>query len=566
MPDDPRNFWTVQYGLTAYSDLFTPRQLSAMTTFSDLVSEARERVKTDALAAGVRDDGIALQNGGTGGAAYADAVALYLAAFVSRFLDLNNALCQWRSDPAKQHVGHLFARQAIPMVWDFAEANPIGPSAGGFDKTFLFLPKVFPFLPTQSRGVATQADAQNQRLSVDKVVSTDPPYYDNIGYADLSDFFYVWLRRSLRSVFPDLFSTLTVPKADELVASPYRHGGTDRAEVFFLDGMTEAMHRLAEQAHPAFPITVYYAFKQAESRGPDGGVNTGWDTFLGAVIRAGLSISGTWPLRTELANRMLSSGTNALASSILIVCRARAKDAERITRRSFDDALRREMAPAVAKLLQGAIAPVDLQQAAIGPGMAVFSRYGAVIEANDQPMSVRTALQLINRQLYEVLSGQDAEYDDDTRWALAWFEQFGHAEGVFGTAETLATGIGISVDGLKRAGIVASGAGKVRLLKRDELDADWDPRSDARLTVWEVVQHLIRALLQGGEDRAGELLAGCGTAAESARDLAYRLFVVCERKGWAAEAGPYNALGVAWPAIAQRAANAPTSASQPRLV
>ena len=384
-------------------------------------------------------------------------------------------------------------------------------------------------------------------------LSTDPPYYDNIGYADLSDFFYIWLRLSLRSVLPNLFSTMAVPKSEELVATPYRHGSKQKAEVFFLNGMTEAMHRLAEQTHPAFPVTIYYAFKQSETESDTGISSTGWETFLDAVIRAGFALSGTWPMRTELENRMIGSGTNALASSIVLVCRPRPADAPTTTRREFINQLKAELPVALAHLQKGNIAPVDLAQSAIGPGMAVYTRYSKVLDAAGNLLSVREALALINQTLDEVLAEQEGDFDADTRWALAWYEQHGFGEGQFGVAETLSKAKNTSVSGMVNAGILESKAGRVCLLKPSELPSDWDPTTDTRLTVWEMVHQLIRVLEAGGEGAAAELVAKLGSKAEIARELAYRLYTICERKKRAQEALSYNALVQSWPEIVRLA-------------
>ena len=404
-----------------------------------------------------------------------------------------------------------------------------------------------------SFGSASQANATNQRVSTNSVVSTDPPYYDNIGYADLSDFFYVWLRRSLRSVFPDLFATLAVPKTDELVATPYRYGSKEKAEKFFLAGMTLAMQRLADQAHLAFPVTIYYAFKQSESRGDTGVASTGWETFLDAVLRAGLGVSGTWPMRTELGNRMVGRGTNALASSIVLVCRPRPTDAPVATRREFLDALKAELPEALHQMQQGNVAPVDLAQAAIGPGMAVFTRYAQVLNASGDALSVRQALVLINQTLDEVLAEQEGDFDADTRWALAWFEHLGFAEGEYGIAETLSTAKNTSVAGMMAAGILRSGTGKVRLLRPDELPEDWVPDSDTRLIVWEAVHHLVRVHDKEGEDAAASLMSKLGPNAEAARELAYRLYRICDQKNRSQEALGYNALVQSWPEVARLA-------------
>ncbi|HND39783.1 MAG TPA: hypothetical protein PLH41_12345, partial [Accumulibacter sp.] len=557
LPDDPRNFWTVQYGLTTYGDLFTPRQLAALTTFSDLVQEARQWVKRDAMAAGLPDEGEALARGGGGAVAYAEAVAVYLAFAVDRVVDRHTSVATWDSSPSKLQLRNTFARQAIAMTWDFGEGNPFCMSSGTWSPSVEWVAKSLDFLPGVPSGVALQADACTQDASRHRAVSTDPPYYDNIGYADLSDFFYVWLRRSLKPVFPDLFATLTVPKAEELVATPYRHGGKGKAEAFFLDGMTQAMQRLAEQAHPAFPVTIYYAFKQAESGGADGTTNTGWDTFLAAVIEAGFSISGTWPMRTELGNRMIGSGTNALASSIVLVCRQRPATAPTATRRDFISALKAELPQALARLQAGNIAPVDLAQAAIGPGMAVYTRYAKVLDAEGKALPVRAALVLINQTLDEVLAEQEGDFDADSRWALTWFEQTGFAEGDYGVAEQLSKSRNTSVGGLAEAGILLSRAGRVRLLKPAELPANWDPLTDKRLTHWEIVHQLIRALESGGESAAAGLVAKLGSKAETARELCYRLYTLCERRKRAAEAMAYNGLVQSWPEIARLAAEKP---------
>ena len=565
LPDDPRNFWTVQYGLTTYGDLFTPRQLVALTTFSDLVGEAMQQVRRDAFAAGLADDPTPLRDGGTGATAYAEAVGVYVGFGVDRLADRSSTICGW--DTGYTKIRNTFGRQAIPMTWDYCEGNAFSESTGNFEDLLEWVEKFLIQSPASVQGHAQQIDAQTQSISSNKIVSTDPPYYDNIGYADLSDFFYVWLRRSLRPVFPDLFSTLAVPKAEELVATPYRHGSKERAESFFLDGMTEAMHRLVEQAHPAFPVTIYYAFKQSETESAEGTSSTGWETFLDAVIHAGFGISGTWPMRTELSNRMIGSGTNALASSIVLVCRQRATDATTATRREFVAALKAELPTALRHLQEGNIAPVDLAQAAIGPGMAIYTRYTKVLDAEGKPVPVREALALINQVLDETLAEQEGDFDADSRFAIAWFEQHGFAEGEFGVADVLARAKNTSVDGLREASILESKRGKVRLLKAAELPEDWDPALDARLTHWEAVHHLIRALEAGGESAAAALVTGLGSRAETARELAYRLYTVCERKKRAAEALSYNALVQSWPEIARLAAGEPllSTPSQPAL-
>ena len=544
---NPRDIRTQLYGLTKYGDLFTPRQLVALATFSDLVGEARELIKRDAVAAGLADDPKPLRNGGTGGTAYAEAVGVYLGLIVSKSTDSNNSLCPW--EPVAQCTRQMFGRQAIPMLWDYGEANPLHDSSGGISTNISVSCRAFScFANSDLQSFACQGDASSQTTSEGKLVSTDPPYYDNIGYADLSDFFYVWLRRSLKAVFPDLFATLAVPKSEELVATPYRHGTKEKAEIFFLDGMTQAMHRLAEQSHPAFPVTIYYAFKQTEGDGAEGTTNTGWDTFLAAIINAGFAISGTWPIRSEMT-AALKTLSNSLASSIVLVCRKRSVSAPTATRREFITALKAELPQALAHLQRGNIAPVDLAQAAIGPGMAVYTRYSKVLDAEGKPLTVREALALINQTLDEALAEQEGDFDADSRWALTWFEQSGFDEGEYGLAEQLSKSKNTSVAGMVEAGIVESKRGKVRLLRPSELPQDWDPMSDSRLTAWEIVHHLIRVLASGGEGAAAALVAKLGAKAESGRELCYRLYTMCERKKRADDALAYNGLVQSWPEI-----------------
>lgn len=551
LPDDPRNFWTINYGLTKYGDLFTPRQLVALTTFSDLVSEAIERCYADARAVGMSDDNKGLDDGGKGARAYAQAVGVYLGFAVSKVSNIGSSIASWMND--RGAFRETFARQAIPMAWDFAEANSFADAGGSFDSAIDKGAMSIRDFPRSGAGVAVQQDAQSQIISTGKVISTDPPYYDNIGYADLSDFFYVWLRRSLRPIFPNLYATMAVPKTEELVASPYRHGGKDQAEAFFLSGMKDALHNLATQSHPGFPVTIYYAFKQAETKGDEGTTSTGWITFLQAVLDAGFALSGTWPVRTEGAGRMIASGTNALASSIVLVCRKRSAEATSISRREFLRELNTALPDALDEMTRGGVnspvAPVDLSQAIIGPGMAIFSKYSAVLEADGTPMSVKTALQLINRFLAE------DDFDADTQFCLHWFDQFGWNEGKFGEADVLARSKGTSVDGVKTAGVVSAGGGVVRLLRPSDYPTDWDPKTDARLPVWESLHHLIRIFRAQGETAAGRTLAAivsrpaASGQAEAIRQLAYRLYTVCERSGRAEDARAYNELIASWSPI-----------------
>ena len=556
MPDNPRWFSPPLYGLTTYGDLFTPRQLVALTTFSDLVQEAIAKCRNDALASGMSDDGLGLEASGTGAQAYAEAVGVYLAFAVDKVADRGSSLGRWDPTPTQSGIINAFSRQALPMTWDFAESNPLGEASGNFLSAVILVCKNFINFSANNLGHALQLCANQQNTSINKIISTDPPYYDNIGYADLSDFFYIWLRRSLRKVFPSLYATMSVPKEEELVATPYRHGGKEAAETFFLHGMTEAIRNLAIQAHPAFPVTIYYAFKQSETKAEKGTSNTGWETFLEAVLSAGFAICGTWPMRTELGNRMISSGTNALASSIVLVCRKRPEDAPSISRREFLRELNDVLPTAFDEMTRGGVnspvAPVDLSQAIIGPGMAVFSKYKSVLEADGSPMSVKNALRIINR----FFGGED-DFDNDTMFCLSWFESNGWAAGKFGDADVLARAKGTSAAGLAEAGVVASGGGEVRLLRWQDMPEGWNPLHDNRKPVWESLHQLIRSLNLHGEGPTGKLLALCGTQSGAIRSLAYRLYTLCERKGWAEDARAYNELVVAWPNIEQASIQVP---------
>lgn len=547
LPDNPRDFKTPNYGLRTFADLFTPRQLTALVTFSDLVQEAREKVLADAKkSAALPDDASPLAEGGTGPQAYADAVATYLAFALDKSANYWSSLCGWHS--GRDIIMSTFGRQALPMVWDFAEANPLSGSSGNFLSGVRSAAESLVNAPHGCTGSANQIDATADAAYSGEIISTDPPYYDNIGYADLSDFFYVWLRRSIGSVYPQLFATLLTPKTQELIASLYRHDGSkQKAAEFFETGLGSAIGQWRHHGHPDYPTTIFYAFKQAETDA-GGTASTGWETFLTGVIEHGFAITGTWPMRTELTGN-LKKNVAALASSVVLVCVPRPEDAPLATRREFLDALKAELPEALRNLQSGNIAPVDLAQATIGPGMAVFSRYSKVMESDGSGMSVRTALSIINQSLDEVLAEQEGEFDSDTRWAVAWFEQFGVEEGPFGDADNLARAKNTAVSGLVEAGILHSGGGSVRLLRRDELPEDWDPARDDRLTIWEVVQHLIRILENDGEAAAAVLVKQLGGAAETARDLAYRLYTISERKKWAQEALAFNGLVIAWPEL-----------------
>jgi putative DNA methylase len=559
LPYDPRSIWCPSYGLTRFEDLFTARQKLALVTLMDLVSSIRAEVREAAAMRIASADHRSLAGGGEGPDAYAEAVVMYLAFAVSKLLDNCSSLCGWHSGASHQKIRSVYGRQSLPMVWDFAEGNVISDSTGNFFRQAELIVKVLENLPIGPRGEAVQSDATNAWPNEDYVFSTDPPYYDNIPYADLSDFFYVWLRAMLRETYPDLLRTLVTPKGPELIATPYRHDGSkDAGMKFFEDGLGRAFERMATAANPAYPITIYYAFKQSESafgaEGEKQTASTGWETMLEGIIRAGLTINATWPVRSELANRMIASGTNALASSIVLVCRPLAAEAEQVTRREFISALKRELPEALETLQQGNIAPVDLPQSTVGPGMAIFSRYKAVLEADGKPMRVRQALQLINQVLDEFLTKTEGELDTDTRAAITWFEQYEYRADKAGFLDQIARARNTSTSGLQQAGIFAIEGDKARLLPRDELRADWDPIEDPRLTVWECTQHLIKAL-EEGEAKAGALLAKIKAriSEDAPRALAYRLYTACERRGWAKEARAYNELVASWPHIQEGA-------------
>ena len=537
LPEKALGFRVQLYGMTQHQDLFTQRQLAALTTFSDLVSETRERVEADAAKMGLGKEGD-----------YADAVATYLAFNIDQLANHQSTICGWNS--TNSQMRSVFARQAIPMVWDFAESNPFCRSSGSFYNLHERQVKGFQAIPTNQAAEVAQADAASTIWDIDlSLISTDPPYYDNIGYADLSDYFYIWLRRSLRQIYPNLFNLMLVPKAEELIATPHRFDGDkSKAEEHFLKGLGKAFHMMRNRTHPSYPMTIYYAFKQSKTDKEDSGVaSTGWETMLEGLLESGFQITGTLPMRTEKIGRSVEIGTNALASSIVLVCRPRPDNAKMATRRDFIAALRRELPDGLRHLQEGNIAPVDLAQAAIGPGMAVFSRYRNVLESDGNPMRVRTALQIINGELDTYFAEQEGDLDPDTRFCIAWFEQHGMEGAAFGEADVLARAKNSSVEEIAESGVLQASVGRVRLLSRDEYPDAWDPTSDNRLNTWKCTQYLIRSFNQDGETEAARLvnLLGGGPS-EDARELAYRLYAICERKGWAQEALAYNTLVTSW--------------------
>lgn len=551
-PKNPRWFSPPAYGMETFGDLFTDRQLVALNTFTDLVHLAREQIENDAIEYHGSDP-TPIRDGGTGGKAYAEAVSVYLAFAISKLTNLGSTVTSWMSD--RGALRETFARQAIPMVWDYAEVNFFSNSGGNWLTPIEKISKSVADFPARGFGSVNQINAGEVQYEFGTVISSDPPYYDNIGYADLSDFFYCWLKQSLKPTFPDLFGVLATPKTEELVATPYRHGGNDAAERFFLEGMTAAIARMAERSSTAIPATIYYAFKQSEVD-QEGVSSTGWATFLQAVISAGFSVLGTWPIRTESPGRLIAKGTNALANSVVLVCRKKDATAESVTRAEFIRTLKRELPPAIAELQAANVSPADMPQSAIGPGMGVFSRYAAVLEADDSPMTVKTALQLINTQLDEYLNDLHGEFDAETRFTATWFQQHGFDKGEYGTANSIATARGISVESVKHAGIVESSAGSVRIFKRDEIDPEWDPETDDHFTIWEACQHLIRTLENDGEYAAAELLKKIGSErAETVKDLAYYLYDVCGNKRQdAKEATSYNGLIAVWTDLTRLAA------------
>ena len=568
VPEQALGFRVQLYGMDEYNKLFTPRQLTALTTFSDLVNEARELSTQDALAAGLADDDVPLREGGRGVHGYGEAVSVYLAFALNKVANSLSSIAIWSS--SRDQSVTTFGRQAIPMTWDYPEVNPFAGAAGDISVSYDSTCRNLQSLPATKCGIAIQEDAMSLE-SYPQIISTDPPYYDNIGYADLSDYFYVWMRRSLQDVYPNEFGTMLVPKSAELIASTYRHGSKGAAKQFFELGMLESFSGFREFVRHDFPVTVYYAFKQQDAgflgfNSKTEVANTGWETMLSSLIKSGFGVVGTWPMRTERATG-LKAGVNALASSIVLVCRPRPEDAPATSRRLFLDALRAELPGAIAEMKTGSIAPVDMAQATIGPGMAIYSRYSAVLEADGERLTVRAALGLINAALDEVLAEQDAELDPETRFAVGWFEENGFKKGDFGRADVLARGKNTSVESVELAGLVEAAAGNVRLINWREYEPGaYDPGQDARPTVWEATHHLIERLSNDGEAEAAKLYARLpAEIPDEARDLAYRLHNICDRKGWAGDALDYNVLVSSWSEISRLAGSRELSGAQAEL-
>jgi putative DNA methylase len=531
---DPRNIWCPSYGLDTFDKLFTNRQLTTLNTFNKLISEIQNMIVNDG-----------------GSQEYASAVAVYLAFAIDKMADVNSSVCSWINTNGV--IRNTFARQAIPMVWDYVESNPFSNSTGCYDLILGKITECIEKLPGTQAGFVNQNNAQNDNGLRNIVISTDPPYYDNIAYANLSDYFYVWLRQSLRNFYPDMFRTMLVPKAEELIASPYRFdGNSDKARKFFEDGMLETFSLIYSYAKSDIPVTVYYAYKQSDDDESDKTASTGWETMLMAIIKAGFSITGTWPMRTERAGRMIDVDTNALASSIVLVCRKRPTDAPICTRRDFINTLKRELKPALAKLQASNIAPVDLAQSAIGPGMGVYSRYSKVLEADGTPMSVRSALQIINQELDHYFTEQDGELDRDSRFCVDLYTQYAYNDMKFGEADVLARAKNTSVEKLEARNVLYAQKGVVRLLTRDEIP---DKLEHSERIIWLLTQQLTRAMEKDGVLGVAKIVADIFTSEpEQAKALAYRLFTIAERKGWAAEAFAYNSLVIGWPDVESKAA------------
>jgi len=563
IPNNPRDFKTPNYGLDTFGKLFTNRQLVALNTFSDLVGEVQEKIYADALASDRRaTPGASLHVSTDDAKSYSQSVAVYLAIMVSKAADRLSNICTWDSSTKTEGTRNVFARQSIPMVWDYSEANPFVDSSGGIRKAEKAIFETIRLLPVLRQGNVSQLNASSR--SYDGVlICTDPPYYDNINYSDLSDFFYIWLRRSLGATFPALFSTLLTPKSEELIANPYRQGGRDEAVRFFEEGFKRVFSRIRCGVPGDFPMILFYAFKQAESD-ENGEASTGWETLLEGLIQSGWVITATWPIRTELGNRMLGHNKNTLASSVVLACRPRPEHSQVIDRRGLINALKAELPGALRLLQQGGIAPVDMAQAAIGPGMAVFSRYAKVTEPNGSPMRVREALKIINQMLAEVLSDQEGDFDSDTRFCVKWFESYGFDEGKYGEAESLSKAMNTAVDGLERAGVLKARAGIVRLLSPDELPDAYNPLADDRISVWEVVMHLAKRLDERGIGAAAEFMAAAKRRIDldTAKELTYLLFSICERRNWAKTALLFNALGSSWTVIEQESRSAPAASIQ----
>lgn len=526
---------SVVYGFDTFDKLFNDRQSYSLKELASLISEMRSYIRNDILDSGCSKEF---------SEEYSIVMVDYLSLALSRALDFNNRFTGWNA--SNQKIMHLFGSHRIPMVWDYGEANITSNVVGGLPQIVEFLAKCIERVQPRARGSVTLAPAQEISFGEMTVVSTDPPYFDNVPYSNLSDFFYMWLRPIMKESHSSEFGTIATPKNGELVANEARHGSKAHAEEFFLNGMEGALTNLKRQHDSRYPIVIYYAFKQSEIE-EEGLISRGWSAFLSSVVASGLQVIATWPIRSESSLRLRAHGSNALSTSVVMVCRVRENVGEVISRSDFVRNLRKELPSAIATLQASNVSPADMPQSAIGPGIRVFSRYAAVLESDDSPMSVKTALQLINAELDTFLSSLTGDFDAETRFAVTWFEQFGYDKGEFGTAQSLCQARGLAVDAVKHAGIIESAAGKVRLLKRSELDDGWDPNTDTHLTIWECLQYLVRALDEG-EENAARLLKRIGPErAGAVKDLAYYLYDLAGNKRRdAQEATAYNALIALW--------------------
>jgi putative DNA methylase len=553
LPLKHRNFQTPAYGMKTVGSLFTKRQLYSLNTFVEEVCEIRNQIIAD----GGSED-------------YANDIQLFLSFAIDRCADFNNSLTRWSASNEK--TMNLFGRQAIPMIWDFGEVNLLENVVGGWQTCLEYIVQCVGIIPFSGRtGNVYQKNATAPLgISEKIIVSTDPPYYDNICYADLSDFFYAWSRKALLNVMPDILRTIQVPKEEELIASTNKFGGDkSAAKHHFEDGFKSTFLNIKNYLDDRYPMTIYYAFKQEEedednesdAEGElDKGIfditlSTGWETLLQALVDSGFQITATWPIKASQKWRMVSMGANALTSYIVLACRPRPLDASTITRREYLQTLKKELPKSVGVLQHSNLAPVDMAQATIGPGMAIFSRFSKILEQDGKPMTIKTALSVINKTLDEILAEQEGDFDVETRWAISWFEEYTFTEGAFGDADALGRAKNTAVNALVQTGIIKSGSGKVKLISREELKQDWNPEDDSRIVVWELTQHLIKQLQEKGEIGAAALYKKLGPTADVARELAYRLFTICEKKGWAQEAQAYNSLVLSWNQIVAESYN-----------
>lgn len=527
------------YGFDTTDSLFTNRQLVLITTLIDLLDEIEEQVNEDIKT----HDFYERKN-------YSAAIRTYLAFVIDKMTDYHSSFCSWHS--SRQLIRNVFGRQAIPMVWDYAEANPFCNSSGCLSNMLEWVAQSVQSFPVSiAPGFVAQWDATQDVGLRDIMISTDPPYYDNICYADLSDFFFVWMKQSLKTTYPELFSTIAVPKEDELVASPYRFENKQKAKDFFEGGMEKTCRNLFMYSRSDIPVTVYYAFKQSDADSDDEKASSGWETMLSAIINAGFTITGTLPLNTELGNRLVASGSNALASSIIIVCR-KAEKLSSISSRGFTEALHNEIAPSLVKLQSANIAPVDLAQSSIGPGIAVFSRYKSVIKSDGSELSVREALKLINKELDAHLDASTSFMDPGTSFCMALYQQKGFNFIQFGEADTLARSKNISVEGLARIGAVESSKGQVSLTLRESLP-EFNPDSSC---FWLLTQQAVHASETKGFDGIGRIFSQLpADKVDRIKSICYQLFSVADGNGWAQEALAYNTVIANWDATVTASSN-----------